>query len=567
MMSLQNLFEFNYIMNLIKQFIERTSKFGNCSVIMVGDGHQLPPVLEKCLWSTNTNKMTPSEKQGFILFTSIQDVIILSSNYRQRNDMDFQTLLLHTREGQITDDDYRAYSQRVVGSDEVPDLRNLVNPLCLFGQNSHVNAFNGLLQKKTIALNNQYCKTKCPIYDIQAKDIKCEKGCEDLSANERKDLFKKHPNDTAGLSGLLTVTVGDIIALRKNIDHRCGLVTNARGKIVGFGLKSGEIFVIFVQMFKLVSRQGLQFENLKSNIIPVMRYKAQFTYRDKQIIRSQFPIALNYANTVHSVQSLTHYDALILDPKSCKFNGRLFYTGASRCEKLSNLILLRKFQISEIAKKPSEDIKLFDKSMQERYINTIIKYRKYLPIGFDLNTLQNWQHINMYLSYTYEVAKLHCNIMYDIQSLEIYQATSSYKQSCMKWLDVLYNIDKPIQNSNAPESSIEQTVKIFDDIDDYRLGTNISDTTAIEFIPYKSYELCDRALESIRKETNEVYTISTDRYCTIDNIPISPNMITTVAQQDSWLTDETINAFYKLLGAAYQQTIFLSTFFLAKSSK
>jgi hypothetical protein len=50
---------------------------------------------------------------------------------------------------------------------------------------------------------------------------------DELTLLERKNLFKKHPNATGSLLGILTLTVGDIVSLRKNIDHRFGLVSNS----------------------------------------------------------------------------------------------------------------------------------------------------------------------------------------------------------------------------------------------------------------------------------------------------------------------------------------------------
>jgi hypothetical protein len=312
--------------------------------------------------------------------------------------------------------------------------------VCLFGQNSHVNAFNELLQKKTINLNIKFAETAhCAVYDIQAKDFMLDKKTEELPVNVRKDLFKKHSNDTGGLSGLLTFTCGDIVALRKNINHRCGLVTNARGRIVGFAFKQNEITVIFVEMFKLNTKTGLTICNVKTNIIPVLRQNAQFIYRGKQYTRSQFPLALNYANTVHSVQSLTTHDDLILDPKSCNFNRRLFYTGVSRCDKLSNLILLRPFTVNEISKKPTKTTKDFYVSMNSCYVDTIKKYRNLLPVGFLLTTLKSWQHIEEYLTDTYDDKRIYDNINYDIQvnAFVKFIVTTKYYKSKPRKMQIL----------------------------------------------------------------------------------------------------------------------------------
>jgi Ulp1 family protease len=81
-------------------------------------------------------------------------------------------------------------------------------------------------------------------------------------------------------------------------------------------------------------------------------------------------------------------------------------------------------------------------------------------------------------------------------------------------------------------------------------------------ISYSTKNLDPNALHAIRSETTtNRSTFETHQDSEIDNIPISGEMLRKLSENDSWLNDEVINAFYKLLGAAYEKSIFLSTYF------
>ncbi|MEY3421300.1 MAG: hypothetical protein RIR48_1592 [Bacteroidota bacterium] len=257
--------------------------------------------------------------------------------------------------------------------------------LILFGQREHAKAFNGLLQERTIS------QQKDPIvYVMESIDTRPYAKENLLTYSEMADLKKKDADHTGGLEGILKLTVGDIVSIRKNINYRLGLVTNARGRVAGFGLRGDEVVVVFVKMFKLISTDTNYLDIVKSsNIVPIMRYKVEFAYRttsnyrsDKMILRYQFPLSLNYANTVHSVQSLTHEGQVLLDIKSGSFNSRIVYTAVTRCKSLKNLFMLRDFQYKDISKKPTEDMIKEDERLFNNYMQTIIKYAKLVPDAF-----------------------------------------------------------------------------------------------------------------------------------------------------------------------------------------
>jgi Ulp1 family protease len=83
-----------------------------------------------------------------------------------------------------------------------------------------------------------------------------------------------------------------------------------------------------------------------------------------------------------------------------------------------------------------------------------------------------------------------------------------------------------------------------------------------EYKCYKSDQLTENVLEAVRSESfpkNQSFTDFVQIY--IDNIPVTSALLKSLVQSNSWLNDEMINAFFKLLGVAYPRSLFLSTFF------
>jgi hypothetical protein len=409
-LALHNFFELDFILRRIKENPRQPdilNLFGGCSLILSGDHFQLAPVNDKSIISENLSNMTASEQIAYNIVRSIKDAVILQQNYRQTLDSNFQILLMKIRYGNVDDSDFTALSTRIVANIALTKPLKDFKGLILFGKNSHVKIFNNLIQERTIESNIRFFGNELPVHLLEARDSRPYAEESNLTADEAKDLKKKHADYTGGLEGVLKLTVGDIISIRKNIDYRLGLVTNARGEVVGFGILDGEVVVVFVRMFnKLTYTTNYDFTDCQ-NIVPIFRYKEEFSYRSsaqykngKTVLRDQFPLSLNYTNTVHSVQALTFEGDLLCDVNSCHFNPRLVYTAISRCTKLSNLYFLRAFE-KKAFRKPTADMLTHNDLLLNNYKHTVIKYAKFIPDDFDLSILDFWHLIDSYLTSRY----------------------------------------------------------------------------------------------------------------------------------------------------------------------
>ena len=86
------------------------------------------------------------------------------------------------------------------------------------------------------------------------------------------------------------------------------------------------------------------------------------------------------------------------------------------------------------------------------------------------------------------------------------------------------------------------------------------------------YVLPEYILENIRKfqlsenDLEQIQTMKFDKFVdvTIYGISITPVLLNQLRNPHTWLDDEMINAYFKLLGAEYSSSLFFSTYFITE---
>jgi hypothetical protein len=122
-----------------------------------------------------------------------------------------------------------------------------------------------------------------------------------------------------------------------------------------------------------------------------------------------------------------------------------------------------------------------------------------------------------------------------------------------------------LQASTQDEASLlsllflEDSDSDFEEGLDLTLDSNPDNNKENQNKCFKSDGLSVTILDEIRSETfpkNQSFRDFVE--IEIDNIPVTCSLLQTLVQSDSWLNDEMINAFFRLLGAAYPGSLFLS---------
>ena len=160
-------------------------------------------------------------------------------------------------------------------------------------------------------------------------------------------------NNTAGLEAVLKLAVGARVMLRRNIDVKVGLVNGALGTVTA--ITSSCVCV--------------KFDHLDEPC-DIQRVKGKFTVlKNYYIYRTQFPLMLAYAVTIHKCQGLS-LNAAIIDLSDKVFADGMAYVALSRVCSISGL---------HIVHFDPNSIRVSTSSLRE--INRLRKqFRKDLPL-------------------------------------------------------------------------------------------------------------------------------------------------------------------------------------------
>ena len=157
-------------------------------------------------------------------------------------------------------------------------------------------------------------------------------------------------SQTSGLIFQLVVKVGARVMLTYNVDQNDELVNGQIGVIVHIKMQSNEPKTIYVKFDnESVGRTKISQDPLarQYNAVPIERHTAEIKTHSKKaaapiIKRTQFPLGLSWACTVHKVQGLSLSQVLIsfdlLKQKS--FNHGQMYVALSRVTSLEGLFII-----------------------------------------------------------------------------------------------------------------------------------------------------------------------------------------------------------------------------------
>ena len=315
--------------------------FGNIGVILLGDFLQLRPVCAKSIFSKDCTELE-IVPDCLHLYRSLFKPVFLTISQRQRGDQHFAHLLQRARRGQLTDEDEITLNCRSLnlGNPHLKTIKALLQTefskaTWLFPYKKSANSHNQQeLRKLSIA-------TGAPIVTVCAVD-------------EGKIALPKDADvdATGGLPFEVSLTKGAVVMLRHNIDVADGLYNGAQGTIASIEETSGSIpTVIFIHFSD--PRVGLMAERKEIEGKMAVRVDPKtiaFDYQGQQVKRTQLPVILSFAITIHKAQGLT-LDKVVADCSEGMFEAGMAYTAISRVRRLEDLIFV---EFSPLAFKVSD---------------------------------------------------------------------------------------------------------------------------------------------------------------------------------------------------------------------
>lgn len=283
--------------------------FGGMHVIACGDFHQLKPVLDNYCF------LSP-------VFADFESVF-LQENMRQKDDWAWCQLLDRLREGELTPDDHKVLSTRVVHHES--DLDGVDIDMRLYPKLKQTAAFN-ISQQKLI--------TSATIV-IKASDR--------YSSDDAHPGLMANPNDiptddrlAGGLCTFLIASIGSRLMVTRNL---CSDVVNGdMGVCRHFKrLPDGTVDIIYIEMDNKDSGHHLN-DFVHTNCIPIVRTHVQYSAHGRCLARIQFPLTPCWAVTIHKAQGMSLNSAFVhIGPEI--FARSMIYVALSRVRTLSGLYI------------------------------------------------------------------------------------------------------------------------------------------------------------------------------------------------------------------------------------
>ena len=299
--------------------------FGGLQVVFVGDFYQLPPVMK----AAEQAALAPGEAEKTFAFESplwnqmIKETIELKQIIRQK-DPDFQRILNEARVGELSPESYAALEARKT----MDWKRQEIKPTLLFTKNTDVATIN----------ENQLSKLVAGEIRFQAKTTAPARMPADIVQMLVEKLDKDAPYEPE-----LILKERAQVMLLTNQDPEAGLVNGSRGVVTGFSPTEGWPLVKFLH--------GPPFP---VKVAPA-DWKSDAEREEDAVVRSQIPLRLAYALTIHKSQG-SSLDSALIDIGPSTFEYGQAYVALSRARSLDSVFV---FEIHPRAFRAHPSVKAF----------------------------------------------------------------------------------------------------------------------------------------------------------------------------------------------------------------
>jgi ATP-dependent DNA helicase PIF1 len=169
--------------------------------------------------------------------------------------------------------------------------------------------------------------------------------------------------DAGNLQATLFLSIGCRIMLLENLWTEHGLVNGAFGTVHEIVWQEGDgearhraPFALLVKFDKYTGPGFLHTEN-DDILVPVFMSTREFRLGNVSCTRTQFPVALGYAITVHKSQGLT-VPMAVFNITARDFTPGLTYVAISRVKTLDGVLFEESFDLDRFRRRPSDFVRM-----------------------------------------------------------------------------------------------------------------------------------------------------------------------------------------------------------------
>ena len=299
---------------VMRRYRDPLRPFGGAQLLMIGDLHQLPPVVKPEDWSTLSQYY---ESPFFFSSLALQQTdyiaIELKHIYRQ-SDSEFIALLNKVRDNRLD-----AESLRILNSRFVPGFQPPSN-------------------EPYITLT----ATNAAAYDINTRSLAQLRGTEHVF---RATIQGEFPQSTYPTEEMLKLKIGaqvmfiknDTEADRKYYNGKIGRVTKVDDECIFVKCPGDPTAIPVVQA---------EWQNVKYSL------NEETKQIEEQVLGTfvQYPLKLAWAITIHKSQGLT-FERAIIDAQAAFASGQV-YVALSRCKSFEGIVLRSRIGVSNVKTDP-----------------------------------------------------------------------------------------------------------------------------------------------------------------------------------------------------------------------
>src|SRR5579871_3031496 len=316
--------------------------FGGVNVIICGDFAQLPPVMGKALYMPMSSNITKqSEIVGVEMYSKFNRTVTLTHIVRQAGEDEesraFREVLNSLRDAALTEQQWSMLTRRIQSNLTLTEVDEFADALRIFPVKTSVSSYN---VQKLRALQS-------PVIIVEA-------------TNTGSDKAKNAPTDIASnLHATLPLSINCRVMLSSNIWVQCGLVNGAIGTVRRILWKPDttrpqdtQPAVVFVEFDEYTPGLTGSISIDGRCCVPVFPVTNEFYYDGQECSRTQLPLTLAYAITVHKSQGISVSKA-VLDISQKEFSPGLSYVAISRVRTFKGLMFTKSFDYERFKRPPS----------------------------------------------------------------------------------------------------------------------------------------------------------------------------------------------------------------------
>jgi hypothetical protein len=296
--------------DVLRRYKNPTEPFGGVQLLMIGDLHQLPPVVKNEEWHLLKDHYSTAYFFGSQALQKTDPVTVQLQHIYRQSDSIFIDLLNKVRDNQMDQDVLQKLNSRFIDDFKPADDEGYIT------LTSHNNTANTINKEKLRSLAGKS-------YQFKAK------------------VDGDFPPHTYPTEDKLEFKIGaQVLFIKNDISHEKLYYNGKIGKITR--ISKNEIYVKCPTDLDEIKVTSVDWDNVKYTLNDGTKEV------DEDVVGTfaQFPLKLAWAITIHKSQGLT-FERVIIDAKSAFAHGQV-YVALSRCTSFEGIVLRSQIAYSSV---------------------------------------------------------------------------------------------------------------------------------------------------------------------------------------------------------------------------